>query len=67
MRRFGGTVLHFMGDALLAVFGAPVAHEDDAERAVRAGLAMRDLPADPDRPTAATAASRSGSGSTPAR
>jgi class 3 adenylate cyclase len=30
------------GDAVMAVFGAPVAHEDDPERAVRAGLAIRD-------------------------
>src|SRR2546426_10622649 len=34
----GGTVEKFVGDAVMAVFGAPVAHEDDAERAVRTGL-----------------------------
>ena len=34
----GGTVEKFVGDAVMAVFGAPVAHEDDAERAVRSGL-----------------------------
>jgi class 3 adenylate cyclase/tetratricopeptide (TPR) repeat protein len=35
---YKGTVEKFVGDAVMAVFGAPVAHEDDAERAVRAGL-----------------------------
>ncbi len=35
---YGGTVTSLMGDGLLALFGAPVAHEDDPERAVRAGL-----------------------------
>jgi class 3 adenylate cyclase len=42
VERFGGTVEKFAGDAILAVFGAPRAHEDDAERAVRAGLAILD-------------------------
>ena len=36
--RYGGTVSRLMGDAVLALFGAPITHEDDAERAVRAGL-----------------------------
>jgi class 3 adenylate cyclase/tetratricopeptide (TPR) repeat protein len=43
VRRFGGTVISVVGDEVYAVFGAPVAHEDDAERAVRAALAMRSL------------------------
>jgi len=38
VKRYGGTVARLLGDAILAFFGAPVAHEDDAERAVRAGL-----------------------------
>jgi class 3 adenylate cyclase len=42
LERFGGTVEKFIGDAVLTVFGAPVAHEDDPERAVRAALAIRD-------------------------
>ncbi|HEX2267398.1 MAG TPA: adenylate/guanylate cyclase domain-containing protein, partial [Actinomycetota bacterium] len=38
IERFGGTVEKFIGDAVMAVWGAPIAHEDDTERAVRAGL-----------------------------
>jgi len=46
LERHGGTVEKFIGDAVMAVFGAPVSHEDDPERAVRAALAIRDTVGD---------------------
>src|SRR5262249_41704412 len=52
IHRFGGAGINILGKAKLAALGAPIANEDDAERAVRAGLAIRDLalirPGDPD-------------------
>ena len=42
VERFGGTVAQLTGDGVLALFGAPTAHEDDSERAVRAALALHE-------------------------
>ena len=42
LERHGGTVEKFIGDAVMAIFGAPSAHEDDPERAVRAAFAVRE-------------------------
>jgi class 3 adenylate cyclase/predicted ATPase len=42
IERFGGTIDKFIGDNVMGVFGAPITHEDDPERAVRAGLAMQE-------------------------
>ena len=42
LERWGGTVEKFIGDAVMALFGAPITREDDPERAIRAALAIRD-------------------------
>jgi class 3 adenylate cyclase/tetratricopeptide (TPR) repeat protein len=42
LERYDGTIEKYIGDSIVSVFGAPVAHEDDPERAVRAGLAIVD-------------------------
>src|SRR5438552_6645173 len=44
VERHGGSVEKFIGDAVMAVFGVPVLHEDDALRALRAAVEMRDAP-----------------------
>ena len=46
IRRHGGTVEKYIGDAVMAIFGAPVAHEDDPDRAIRAALDMQKALAD---------------------
>ncbi len=59
VQRFGGFVAKYMGDGVLVYFGYPQAHEDDAERAVRAGLELvasgrrSEDPARPCRPASA--------------
>ena len=49
IERFGGTIEKYVGDAVMAVFGAPVARSDDAERAVRASLNILEGIAELDR------------------
>jgi class 3 adenylate cyclase len=58
--RWGGHVAKYMGDGVLAYFGWPTAHEDEAERAVRAGLAIVDALAGLETPAGAPLAARIG-------
>jgi class 3 adenylate cyclase len=60
IRRWGGHVAKYMGDGVLAYFGWPIAHEDEAERAVRAGLALGQSLAGVTTPAAEPLAARVG-------
>ena len=69
VERHGGSVEKFIGDAVMAVFGIPVLHEDDALRAVRAAAELRDGLGELNEGSRGTTGRRSscGSASTPAR
>ncbi len=54
VKRFDGHLARYMGDGVLAYFGFPVAHEDDPQRAVRAGLAIVEAAGELDKKVAAT-------------
>jgi class 3 adenylate cyclase len=66
IERFAGTVDKFIGDAVMAVFGAPAAHEDDPQRAVRCSLRMLEAIAELNA-RIQRSSWRSGSASTPAK
>jgi class 3 adenylate cyclase/tetratricopeptide (TPR) repeat protein len=63
VKRLGGMVAQYLGDGVLAYFGYPAAHEDDAERAVRAGLAILDVVDNLKVPAGATVQARIGTAS----
>jgi Adenylate and Guanylate cyclase catalytic domain len=65
VHRYGGTVNHALGDGIMAIFGAPIAHEDHAVRACYAALQIQDAIGRHARATAWT--SLRGSASTPAK
>ncbi len=67
IERKGGTVDKFIGDGVLAVFGAPRAHEDDPERAVLAALSIKHAIEELNEARRRRSGSRRGSASTPAR
>ena len=67
LERFGGTVEKFIGDAVMAIFGVPAAHEDDPERAVRAAFGVRDVIEELNAADPRARARRFGSASRPGR
>ena len=69
VERYGGRVDKYIGDNVMAVFGAPLAHEDDPSRAVRAALGMQEAMAELARSSARSSgwSPSCGSGSTPGR
>ena len=67
IERFGGHVAQYLGDGVMAYFGWPEAHDNDAERAARAGLAILEAIIEAQRASRASQSSPRGSGSIQAR